>query len=149
MSHPRSWWAALTLALALGACAAPETEPVDPAQLGLHEVSDVLPSSPAGERFGWVMGVINGDHEVDLERAAYVFSPIALDTRSAEDLNRLFGLIRAKGPWTLIGFAEAPEPDRLAAVIHGTVGYRLLEVRVQSAGEHRIDAVQIAPYHAP
>ena len=40
VSHPRSWWAAMTLALALGACAAPETEPAIPRRGGLRTTSD-------------------------------------------------------------------------------------------------------------
>lgn len=143
----RSLYGALALGLLLS-CAPPDDGPPEPDALGLATLSDAVPETPAGERFAWLLASINGDATLRPDEMPYIFSPMALDTISADEFVAQLEGFRASAPWVLVGYVDTPTPYQLSAVVREGAAYRRVDVHVQEGREHRIDAAFVTPFGA-
>jgi len=107
--------------------------------LNLHEVSDAIPRSPAGEGLTWMLSALNGEVELSPAVVLERFAPATFAETSGADLVASIVEDTGSGPYELLGYVEAPEEfDILVAVRSGNGGYFELRVRVEDEEPHQL-----------
>lgn len=113
-------------------------------ELGLAQVTNEIPISPAGERLSWTIDRLNGVAPLSAEEFNQVFSDDVLARASAETLVSAVEELTPQAPYQLVGFVETPTDYQLTGVLQMSNGdYRAAIIEVEVAEPHRLSQLNI------
>ncbi|HYI13914.1 MAG TPA: serine hydrolase [Thermomicrobiales bacterium] len=122
--------------------ASPEASPV---------TETVIPDTPVGERFAWVLETINnGATDLTPEEVEESFTPDVLAQLPADELIAAIQQVAAGGPFTFEGFWEPPTSYEAVGLLTSPTGEELLMVvTVEETEPYRMTGLNFQPVPAP
>ncbi len=122
--------------------ASPEGSPV---------AETIIPDTPVGERFAWVLDVVNsGATELTPEMVEEAFTPDVLAQLPADQLIAAIQQVAASGPFTFEGFWEPPTAYEAVGLLTAPAGEELLMVvAVEETEPYRMTALNFQPAPTP
>ncbi len=115
-------------------------QPVDLSTLTLHELTGVLPDSPAGERMAWGLGNLNV-RGLGLTEASVIESIAAsvLETTPAPAFITELTQLSNRGPFAFVGHISPPMPNFIhGAVTNGSGQVTAVVLETEPIAPHRI-----------